>query len=276
MIPSPAALTVHFTQVDDVTDGTEEITLGPFYVNNAHQENGLLSWEDSNGDLSFRQSTATPIDGGDHVDLDISTGSTYRFRAVNPYDAVILAPRAGIPQPVAAIRAALLSGGQLAQELDAVVAGDNTVATLMLETSVGTYVRFSGDWQLLSADSESLEDMALIPVGPGAVDIWDAGEATRSTVSVFDLPNVTSRNGEDYVQEPSGKAPDALPIAASGLAIPSIRDTDDLPLAIRFGTTHPDSRWYITKRASALNASAMIPADWQPGVVRPFVEPAAN
>jgi hypothetical protein len=55
-----------------------------------------------------------------------------------------------VPQPLIAVQAEVLRGGVLAQELDAVVAPDNTVATLMLETGVGTFVRYSGDWQLLS------------------------------------------------------------------------------------------------------------------------------
>jgi hypothetical protein len=76
----------------------------------------------------------------------------------------------------------------LADSLDAVVAADNTVATLMLETGMGTFVRYGGDWQLLRDDSGSLDDMGLVSVAPGALDVWDAADSAGQTISVFDLP----------------------------------------------------------------------------------------
>lgn len=268
-LPNPAVMVVQVDDLDEITDTNDPTTETRFVANTTVEPgegSGLSIVYEVDG---FQRGLQVPAleDKGDHW---ATPDGSVQIRAVDPYDAVILAPAAGIPQPVAAIRAALLSGGQLAQELDAVVAADNTVATLMLETSVGTYVRFSGDWQLLSPDSDALEDMTLVIVGPGAVDIWDAGEASRSTVNVSDLPVVSSRDGEDYIQEPSnGEGPEVA-------RIPVVASAEDLPLAIRYAATHPDARWYVSKRAHALSASGMVPRDWQPGVVRPFVIPAVN
>lgn len=149
----------------------------------------------------------------------------------------------------------------MAQELDAVVAPDNTVATLMLETGVGTFVRYSGDWQMLGADSDSLEDMSIIPVNAGALAVWDAADAADQTISIFDLP---TDNADGSVNLPEGDVDveTAAAMAASGVQIPQVSRVEDLDLGIRYGNTHPAARWFVTKRAHALGASARIPAHW--------------
>jgi hypothetical protein len=142
----------------------------------------------------------------------------------------------------------------------------------MLETGMGTFVRYAGDWQLLRADSGALEDMALVAVGPGALDVWDAADAASTTVSVFDLP-VPSADGTIINPEDEGlDVATAAAIAASGVQIPQINAPEDLDLGIRFANSHPTARWYVTKRASALGASARLPRHWNvvEAPVRPF------
>jgi hypothetical protein len=197
-----------------------------------------------------------------------------RIRDLDPYDAVNLAS-AGVPQPVAAIRVAILRGGMLAQELEAVVAPDNTVATLMLETGAGTYVRYGGDWQLLSDDSDSLEDMALVTVAAGAVDMWDAADAARTTLTIVDLPTSTVTEGVEYIQEPTDTEPEEG-ITAAGISLPEVRTVEDLSLALRFASAHPQARWYVAKRAKALGAAGQVPPEWGQGVVLPFATRATG
>jgi hypothetical protein len=183
---------------------------------------------------------------------------------------------AGVPQPLAVVQAHVLRGGALADDLDAVVAADNTVATLMLETGLGTFVRYGGDWQLLSDDSGALDDLSLVSVAPGALSVWDAADSAGQTISVFDLP-LKGDDGGAINPEPGVDVETAAAIAASGVAIPQIDRVEDLDLAVRFANTHPEARWYVTKRAKALAASGRVPAHWNVApvpVVPPF--PAAG
>lgn len=279
MLPNPAVAEMLPTNIDEVTDTIDND--GPVdirYLIEAEFADNQVSY--ASGDGTVRGFAAGGlVEAGRYFE---TPDGLIRIRAVDPYDAVALAPAAGVPQPVETVRAEILGeGGALAQELDAVVAPDNTVATLMLETGTGTYVRYGGDWQLLSADSDSLENMALVPVAPGAIDVFDAAEGAQTTVSAGDLPTVSGGSNGQVIQLPG--EPDAVTagavrggLTAAGVAIPVINGPEDLDLGLRFASAHPDARWYVAKRATALGHQHVIPSDWySPGVVLPFETRAA-
>lgn len=273
--PNPAAVEVTYRIVTDEVTDTEEERTSVRYVGGlaAGVDEGYwtVGWDEDDGD-AIRGVILTGIeDQGDAVFGTDNEGTSYRFRDLDPYDAVEMSA-AGVPQPLLVVQAHVIRGGVLAQQLDAVVAADNTVATLMLETGLGTFVRYAGDWQLLQNDSGALEDMSLVAVGSGALDVWDAADAASHTLSVFDLP-VPSDDGTVINPEESVDVETAAAIAASGVQIPQVNQVEDLDLAVRFANTHPNARWYVTRRARALAASAKIPAHWNvapAAVVRPF------
>lgn len=269
--PNPAVVEVTYTDTDPVTEVEEQVTGLRYAAGLAYgpADGGIsVGWDD--GDMIRGVILAGVEDQGDWIVGTSDGGQPYRFRDLDPYDAVKMSP-AGVPQPLSVVQAEVIRGGALAQSLDAVVAADNTVATLMLETGLGTFVRYSGDWQQLSEDSGALEDMALVTVGSGALAVWDAADSAGVTISVFDLP-VPSAGDEDINPEAVDE-PTVAAMAASGVQIPQIGRVEDLDLGIRYGDIHPNSRWYVTKRARALGASARIPAHWNvaaPAVVPPF------
>jgi hypothetical protein len=230
-----------------------------------------LTWDEDNGDRQHGVVLTSVEDQGDWIVGMSEDGQFHRFRTLDPHDAVSMSA-AGVPQPLAVVQAEVIRGGVLAQQLDAVVAADNTVATLMLETGLGTFVRYAGDWQLLSSTTASLEDLNLVPVGPAALEIWDAADSASQTISVFDLPVPSGDGGIiDPTDDDSLDLETTAAIAASGIQIPQIEREEDLDLGVRYANTHPQARWYVTKRARALNASARIPAHWNvaPAAVTP-------
>jgi len=263
---------------DAVTDTQERLTKlhpVPGLVAGADQGGWAVGWDEDGRVNGVILTSVT--DEGDWIVGSDTAGVQYRFRDLDTYDAVMMSP-AGVPQPLIAVQAHVLRGGALADSLDAVVAADNTVATLMLETGVGTFVRYSGDWQQLRDDSGALEDMALVSVAPGALDVWDAADSAGQTISVFDLP-LKGDGGETINPEPQVDLETAAAIAASGVSIPQIDTVEDLDLGIRYGNGHPEARWYVTKRARALAASARIPAHWNvapAAVAPPFAALAAE
>jgi hypothetical protein len=273
--PDPAVIETTFTVgTDPVTDTEEDLTLSRTVSGVAA---GLVplgtawtvGWDDHDGDHIRGVILTSVEDRGDWIVGMSEDGQQYRFRDLDPYDAVTMSA-AGVPQPLMVVQAHVIRGGVLADSLDAVVAADNTVATLMLETGMGTFVRYAGDWQLLQSDSGSLEDMALVSVAPGALAVWDAADSANQTISVFDLPR-DAGDGTVVNPEPAVDLETAAAVAASGVQIPQIDRAEDLDLAIRFANTHPTARWYVTKRARALTASARIPAHWNvaPAAVAP-------
>jgi hypothetical protein len=261
--PNPAMVeTTYNVTTDDVTDTQEILTrLHPVPGVAAGTTDGgwSVGWDEDDRINGVILSSVE--DQGDWIVGTSTEGQQFRFRDLDPYDAVSMSA-AGVPQPLMVVQAHVLRGGVLADSLDAVVAADNTVATLMLETGVGTFVRYGGDWQLLRDDSGALDDMGLVSVSPGALSVWDAADSAGQTISVFDLP-LKGDDGEPVNPEPSGLDVDtAAAIAASGVSIPSITCEEDLDLGIRYANAHPEARWYVTKRARALAASARIPTHW--------------
>lgn len=275
--PNPAVMEVTYRVVTDpVTDLSEE-RVGTRYLSGVQAGLGptgwSVGWDDEGGEVIRGVILSSVTDQGDAIMAVTLDGQTIRFRDLDPYDAVSMSA-AGVPQPLVVVQAEVLRGGVVAEELDAIVAADNTVATLMLETGVGTFVRYSGDWQLLSSDSDALENMSIVAVAASALAVWDAADAASQTLSVFDLPMKTD-DGEVVMPESGVDIETAAAMAASGISIPQISTVEDLDLGIRYGNAHPAARWYVTKRASALQASAMIPASWNvaaPAVVPPFPE----
>jgi hypothetical protein len=247
---------------DDVTDTSEEQVIRRYIggVASGIGDGGVsVGWDDLDHIRGVILSSVE--DQGDWIVGTSAEGQVYKFRPMDPYDAVDMGAGAGVPQPLQVVQAAVIRGGVLADSLDAVVAADNTVATLMLETGMGTFVRYGGDWQLLRDDSGALDDMGLVSVAPGALDVWDAADSAGQTISVFDLPQ-KGNDGEVVNPEPSVDVETAAAIAASGISIPQIASEEDLDLGIRYANSHPEARWYVSKRARALAASARIPAHW--------------
>jgi hypothetical protein len=260
--PSPAMVEVSgLLTTDDVTDTQETMSrLQPVPGIAAGPGDGgwSVGWDEDDRINGVILTSVT--DEGDWIVGTDAEGQTYRFRDLDPYDAVMMSA-AGVPQPLMVVQAHVIRGGALADSLDAVVAADNTVATLMLETGMGTFVRYGGDWQLLRDDSGSLDDMNLVSVAPGALNVWDAADGAGQTISVFDLP-LKGDDGEAINPEPDTDIETAAAIAASGVSIPAIGTEEDLDLGIRYANNHPEARWYVTKRARALAASGRIPAHW--------------
>lgn len=272
-LPNPAFATFQMVEVEEVTEDVETSTWNEFLANPQINpvEGGLLLKWDANDEVQgvfFKDLEAVgdgTFAGGDAVVL---------VRPVDTYDALTLAPLAGVPQPLEVVKAEILrGGGMVATELDALVADDNTVATLMLDTGMGVYVRYAGDWQPISSTSDSLEDLAVVAVGSGAVDVYDAAEGARTTVSIDDLPIATDDDQGNLSTIDPTEAPEELVgdevLTASGVNIPIIATAEDIDLGIRYGSTHPESRWYVAKRAKALGVQDQIPEDW--GVFRQLV-----
>jgi hypothetical protein len=190
--------------------------------------------------------------------------STYRFRDLDPYDAVMMSA-AGVPQPLMVVQAHVLRGGVLADSLDAVVAADNTVATLMLETGMGTFVRYGGDWQLLRDDSGALDDMGLVSVSPGAL----VGLGRRRLGRADHLGVRPAAEGRRRrADQPRALRPgrgDGGGHRGQRCLHPAIACEEDLDLGIRYANAHPEARWYVTKRARALAASGADPGALERG-----------
>lgn len=255
----------------EVYDTEEEYPMSRQLVNSVSWDGTEIHWNNpsasegkqSDGVLSS-SFTPSPLGGGTFT---TENGVEVRVRPLDPYDGVERS-RAGVPQPLDVLKAeALRGGGIMAQELTAAVAEDNTVVTLILDTGIGTYVRFGGDWQLLTDGSESLDDTWSLPVAPEALRLFDHADAANVTLSAFDLPrNETLQDGRTVkvLPDPANPTEDKSNRinVAPGNQLPVIASAHEVPLAVQYAKRFPAARWFVAKRARALGAGECVPSSW--------------
>jgi len=273
--PNPAVIEVILHRVDPITSAPfDDVTVryGTGVELNAAMPSGYeIAWSEREDIRGIRIGDPVDIGGGVIEAAAIkspdapSVSETVRIRPLDPYDAVDMAPDAGVPQPLDVVKAHVIRGVMLATQLDAVVAPDNTVVTLIIETGMGTYVRYGGSWLLMPEGSSALEDMALVQVAPSAMAVWDQSDSAGKTVSIADLPT-KDVGAVETIEMPGEDQPaigeEEVPVVA-GANIPSVNQIEDLPVAIRYAITHPESRWYVIKRATALGELDKIPQEWR-------------
>jgi hypothetical protein len=264
ILPRAAAMTVERWTTDPVTEveDTEEniryladpeITLTP---------SGLyeIAYTDGSDEQIIYTVTLTGVEqvGGFTTGTVEGEDSSVTIRAVEPYDAVDMSP-AGVPQPVDVVEAHVLrGGGMLAGEMDAAVSMDNNVVTLVLDTGLGLYVRYSGDWQLLPETSSSLDGLSLHPVAADAITVYDAADAAAQTVSIFDLPRTLDNY---YTDANDREEPEAEVPGPTVAAIDSLLDLSNARV------NRTSAAWYVRKRAEALHPSVRTSRDKEQVIV---------
>lgn len=254
-LPRASALIMEKWMTDPVTD-VRDIEVSQHFLLEpelATTPNGNyeVSYWDGSETMDIRSFVLTGVEQIAGVTTGVFEGSdsTAIIRAVEPADALHLAP-AGVPQPIDVVEAHVIrGGGMLAGEVDAAVAADNSVVTLVLDTGLGLYVRYSGDWQLLPEKSSSLDGLALHPVAPEALGIFDAADAAAQPISVFDLP----RTIDNYYTDAEDQEESEIEVAPPppGPTVAAIDSALALSNALRINQSGAD--WYVRKRQQALH-----------------------
>jgi hypothetical protein len=181
----------------------------------------------------------------------------YIIRPTRPDDAERWDWSLRIPLPTEII-GAILTTNMPSPTLAAAVDAQGDVHTMILETGVGLYARYSASW-IRMTDISPIEQLDIVEVPPDDLNIYDAADQRGNTVNVAYLHplNPPSKTAVDVTPEP------AVPTVASVAPVATVASVADLPDAVEFGLINPDSRWYITRRWKALGGEAT-------GVVLPW------
>lgn len=152
--------------------------------------------------------------------------------------------------------------------LNALADDQGFVSTLLLDSPSGMYVRYSRVWVELS-DPEIIHNMDVYEVADEALDLYDQYDQVGRSIHVGSLPMIDAADHlrADSKAEEIAVARDSAqdeaeilktqaqaepePVAASTL--PAISSPEQLTASIQTGIDDPSIRWYIEKRASALN-----------------------
>lgn len=200
--------------------------------------------------------------------ITAESGFPITVRTVEPDDAVGQAGFPNFPLPIPVI-GAILAGENMDTHVEALVGDDGYVNTLLLVTDVGLWVRYSSQWIRLW-DVDPINALNSVEVADEAVDLYDAADRAGNMLPVSSLPGPEKSTGLPQAPELISVtvAPSAqmtftaeAPTTASAAATITLRiDTaDDLPAAIQAAVIDPSIRWYVERRAGALNPEMVLP-----------------
>ena len=141
-------------------------------------------------------------------------------------------------------------------EMFALVSPTGFVMTLVtMEGDTGAYARYASMWHPVN-DMASLDGGMLVEVEPDvSVEIYDQADNAGMQSPIDEFPTLNSVKVAEAV---SAAAMPAV-AASAGVSLPVINTVDDFPVALAYGSAHPESRWFIEKRARALDPEVQFP-----------------
>ena len=140
-------------------------------------------------------------------------------------------------------------------EMHALVDVKGNVMTLVMMTDDGVFARYSGLWHRVS-DMSSLDGGSMVIVdGPSAVSLYDEADTRGQQIPIVAFPDVDEQEAAR-----AGETSSVPPVTASGMVtLPIIATASDIPQAVSAGEADPSVRWYVEKRARALDPAVEFP-----------------
>lgn len=192
----------------------------------------------------------------DELDFTTIHGNRVIVRDPVPSD-VVAAGWSTFTWPIELIYAVLRGETPMMTDPDmhALVDAKGNVMTLVLMTGDGVYARYSGLWHRVS-DLSALDGGTTVQVDADtAVSLYDEADTRGQQVPIVAFPEVDQADAAA-----AGAASSLPPITASGMAtLPVIATASDVPSAVALGESDPSVRWYVEKRARALDPAVVFP-----------------
>lgn len=199
--------------------------------------------------------------------IDLDTPEEFRFRTEEDEPIILRATR---PDDAAAdprfslridlpvdIIGAIMTNTTSQPSISAAVDDTGEVHTMVLETGVGLYARFSRSW-IRMADISPIEQLDIIDVPPDDVEAYDQADDRGQTLNIRDLHPIEQPavSGISVTPEPA-----AVTAGAQFGATVLISSAADLPDAIAQAATEEGAgtRWYVARRARALGYTEPMP-----------------
>jgi hypothetical protein len=179
------------------------------------------------------------------------------IRPTRPDDALRWDRSLRIPLPTEII-GAILTHATPPPTLSAAVDDLGDVQTMILETGLGLYARYSSSW-ILMTDISPIEQLGIVDVVADDLAVYDDADNRGETVNLADLHPI-ERPAVSAVAPGSPEQPTASTAsAAPGTVI--VASFADLPDAIAYAATASGtgSRWYVARRARSLGWTEPLP-----------------
>ena len=168
----------------------------------------------------------------------------------------------GIPLPVDIIGAVMTSSIP-EPSISAAVDDDGDVHTMVLETGIGLYARYSRTWVAMF-DISPIEQLDMVAVPPDDLEHYDQADDKGATISIRDLNPIDSPS----ISAVGPGVTPPIPVTASVPSALIVSSAADLPDAIAYAATEQGvaARWYVARRAKAFGPHRPAPVG---GLMKP-------
>lgn len=192
----------------------------------------------------------------------VPNGYRVTVRSVEPDDAEAVPGLPDFPVPVALI-GAILTGETLDAHLEALVQDDGYVATVLLVSDTGMWVRYSAAWIPL-ASIDLIDGLEAVEIPDRSLDLYDAADQANQQIVVSALTGAPAAMAQSEVYVASSadktfKLEETITAAGMALIPVKIDTVDDLPAAIQAAADDPSIRWYVERRARHLDPDVELP-----------------
>jgi hypothetical protein len=243
------------TRVVTFTSGPPGVALASEVAWEYDAESGLTEFIFFDG-VSSRSVFATGVEISEveeRVDAVTRNGNHLVIREITESDAVPADVRSfSLPLPVlyAVARGEHMDTGTLQVAVD----NRGNVATVLLFSPEGLFARYSSMWHAVS-DVASLDGLALVETGDTTVDLYDNADSRGQQISALGLPEIELEDVFDAMSVSTSP-----PVTASAMIeLPIIRTLADVPAAIERADNDKAIRWYVERRAKALDPTMDMP-----------------
>lgn len=185
-------------------------------------------------------------------------GIPYVVRPTTESDAIGSVPFTGfpaIPYPIPVMEYILSPEGFHVPNLYALSEDDGFVATMLLNSDAGLYVRASNAWHLLT-DDDVVDGLNVTEVIDASLDMFDQFDRAGQLVHVTAMTPI----GTEFVPlREAVDTPEPVLAALPTLDVPRLTGADDLPEAIQAAADNPELQWWVERRIKALGIEAELP-----------------
>lgn len=156
--------------------------------------------------------------------------------------------------PVEVIGAIMTSAIPSDTNLTAAIDDEGDVHTCLLETNLGLFARYGGQWIKIT-DTAAIEHLNVVDIADDDLNLYDEADINGQMVNITAM-TPTEREVTEVIQEPAQPVTASVPTRAVVVA-----SLDDVPGAIRYAESEEGrgSRWYVARRAKALGWTDPMP-----------------
>ena len=217
----------------------------------------VVAWDDRSREFNVEQVlTLSPQEFRFLTD----SGQLVVIRPSRPEDSDTGQFNARYPLPTEIMGAIMNGATPDNTSISAAIDSDGDVHTVVLETGLGLYARYSRTWHRLT-DLTPIENLNIVTIDDADLNLYDDADSAGNMVNITDLHPAEQETIEVIQSREAPQSVTAAALRQDTVHVIVVASADDIPRAVAYAATDAGagSRWYVARRARKLGYEAAFP-----------------